>query len=140
MPSNARILRTMATVISTDGLHTGEQFAQRGATDRFDICALAYIVAEDRPAPDVFFTDQAASMALLETSEPAMNALRALSASITDYKVPDTDGQPDPVEHVFNWTATPGIGQKTPPTITEIVGRLIRAADDLNQRHTATAA
>lgn len=129
MPSTSRNLRKMATVAATDGLHTGEQFGIRGATDRFDICALAWIVAEDRPAPDVFFTDQAASMALLETSEPAMAALRALSASITDYEVPDTNGRPDVIEHVFNWTATPGIGQTSPPTLNEIVGRLIRASE-----------
>ncbi|MFD9443462.1 hypothetical protein [Streptomyces sp. NPDC060001] len=119
----------MATVITNDGLHTGEQFGHRGATDRFDICAHAYLVAEGHPAPDVFFTDQAASMALLEASEAAMQALRSLSASITDYEVPDTDGRPDVIEHVFNWTATPGIGQTSPPSIDEIVGRLIRASN-----------
>lgn len=129
MPSTARILRKMATVVSTDGLHTGEQFAHRGVADRFDICTLAYIVAEGQPAPDVFFTDQVAAMDLLEASQPAMQALRALSASITDYKVPDTNGRPDVIEHVFNWTATAGIGRNTPPTTSEIVGRLIRAAD-----------
>jgi hypothetical protein len=129
MLSTGRILRKMATVINTDGLHTGEQFGHRGVIDQFDICALAYIVAEDKPAPDVFFTDQAASMELLERSEPAMQALRVLSASIADYEVPDTAGQPDVIEHVFNWTAAPGIGQKTPPTTAEIVGRLIRASE-----------
>ncbi|MCX4911886.1 hypothetical protein [Streptomyces sp. NBC_00878] len=129
MLSTHRILRKMATFITCNGLHTGEQFAEHGVTDRFDICALAYVVAEDRPAPAVFFTDQKTSMDLIEASEPTMRALRALSASITDYEVPDTDGRPDVIEHVFNWTAAPGIGQKTPPSLNEIVGRLIRAAD-----------
>lgn len=129
MPSTSRILRTMATTITNDGLHTGEQFGLRGATDRFDICAHAWLAAEDRPAPDEFFTDQAASMALLEANEPAMQALRALSASITDYEAPEVDGQPDVIEHVFAWTAVPGIGQKTPPSLDEIVGRLIRVSN-----------
>lgn len=128
MHSTGRSLRIMASIVATDGVHTGEQFAHRGATDRYDICALAWIVAEDQPAPDVFFTDQAASMDILQASQPAMDVLRTLSASIRDYEVPDTDGVPDVVEHVFNWTATPGIGQSSPPSTAEIAGRLHRAS------------
>lgn len=129
MPSTGRILRTMATVISTDGLHTGEQFAQHGTTDRLDICAHAWCIAEQQPAPDVFFTDQAASMALLEASEPAMQALTAISDAIQGYEIPDTDGRPDVIEHVFNWTATNPIGCTQPPGLSEVIGCILRAAD-----------
>lgn len=128
MPSTRRILRKMATVINTDGLHTGEQFAQRGVTDRFDICALAYLVAEDRPAPDVFFTDEAACLDLIEASQPAMAAIKALSEAL-DTEACVTDGLPDYIEHVSNWAATPGIGCTEPPTTSEVIGRILRAAN-----------
>lgn len=129
MHSTGRTLRIMASIVATDGVHTGEQLAHRGATDRYDICALAWIVAEDRPAPDVFFHNQADAMDLLQASKPAMDVLRTLSTSIRDYEVPDTDGQPDVIEHVFNWTATPGIGKTKPPSRAEIVVRLLHASE-----------
>ncbi|QLJ06785.1 hypothetical protein HZZ00_37795 (plasmid) [Streptomyces sp. NEAU-sy36] len=132
MNSTARILRTAARYISQHGLHTGEQFAE-GAT--LDICAAIYMAAQAPGAsiPAAFYTDQAASMDILEASEDAMAALRALSASITNYAVPDTNGQPDVIEHVFNWTATRAINCAKPPTLTEVIGRMTRTADDLDQ-------
>ena len=106
MPSTDRILRRMATVINTQGLHRGEQFAQRAPMDRLDISAVAYTVAEDRPAPAVFFTDEVASFDLIESSEPAMAALRAISAAL-DSDVNETNGRPDYIEHVSTWAMTP---------------------------------
>jgi hypothetical protein len=129
MHSTFRTLRRMATVINNDGLHRGENLAHHGATDRFDICALAYIVAEDRPAPAEFFTDEPAAMDLIENSVPAMDAIRAISAAIDNYLVPDSDGQPDPIEHVAQWACTPPIGYTTPPTNSEVIGCILRAAE-----------
>ena len=131
MPRTARTLRKMATFINTEGLHTGEQFAAAGPMPRYDICAIAYMAAEDRPAPAVFFTDEGLSRDLIEASEPAMDAIRAISGSIFNYRVPDTRGVPDFIEHVSQWVATSPIGEKTPPSISEVVGRIIRAAEAL---------
>jgi hypothetical protein len=134
MLSTYRVLRKMATVINTDGLHTGKQFAaSNGYSDRFDICALAYIVAEDRPAPRDFFTDESASIRLIESSAGAMQAIRALSASL-DSEPCETEiapgmTVPDYIEHVSNWAATTPIGETTPPTTAEVLGRILRAAD-----------
>ena len=129
MRSTARVLRRMATFINTNGLHTGEQFAAHGPMDRFDICAIAYMVATDQPAPTVFFTDEGLSRDLIEASEPAMDAIRAISAAITNYAVPDSDGQPDVIEHVSQWTFTTPIGASVPPTTSEVIGCILRAAN-----------
>ncbi|MFF6866717.1 hypothetical protein [Streptomyces ardesiacus] len=129
MPSTRRVLRRMATVINTQGLHRGEQFAVHGPTDDLDICAIAYIVAEDQPAPDVFFTDEVASIDLIEASEPAMAAIRAISAAL-DSEPCETNGVPDYIEHVSNWAATPPIGEDFPPSTSEVIGRILRAADN----------
>lgn len=143
MPSTYRVLRKMATVINTDGLHAGDQFAAtNGYSDRFDICALAFIVAEDRPAPMAFFTDEIASIRLIESSAPAMAAIRALSDAL-DSEVCETQiapgvTVPDYIEHVSNWAATPPIGEITPPTTAEMIGRILRAADAA--RHAAPTA
>ena len=134
----ARVLRKMATVINTQGLHTGEQFAAHGPMDRLDICAIAYVVAEDTPAPAVFFTDEGASRDLIESSENAMDAIRAISAAIANYEVPDPDGLPDVIDHVSQWTFTPPIGERTPPTISEVIGCLFRAANTLAMQTTET--
>lgn len=130
MESTYRVLRIMAAIVNDDGLHRdGENLAEHGVRDRFDICALAYIVAEGVPAPAAFFTDQTAGMHLIENSTPAMDAIRAISAAINNYLVPDTDGQPDPIEHVATWVCTPPIGYTTPPTDSEVIGCLLRAAE-----------
>ena len=128
MPTTQHILRKMASVITAQGLHTGDQFAAHGPMDRLDICAIAYTVAEDRPAPDVFFTDEGASLNLIENSPRAMAAIRAISAAISNYEVPDTNGRPDVIEHVSQWTFTPPIGETTPPSTSEVIGCILRAA------------
>jgi hypothetical protein len=127
------VLQKMATVISTCGLHTGDQFAHHGPMDTYDICAVAYLVAEDRPAPAAFYTDETASIALIEASDRAMAAIRAISDVLdtTVCETPDTTGQytPDHIEHVSNWAATPPVGTTAQPTISEVIGRILRAAN-----------
>jgi hypothetical protein len=130
MPSTDQNLRKMARVILLIGLHTGDQFSvhdHQGRLTRHDICALAWVVAEDQIAPPVFFTDEVASLALIEASQPAMAAIRTLSESL-DSEPCETNGQPDYIEHVSNWSATPAVGQTQPPTVSEVIGRILRAA------------
>ncbi|WP_329474195.1 hypothetical protein OIE75_41145 (plasmid) [Streptomyces sp. NBC_01723] len=133
MPSTRRVLRRMATVINTQGLHRGTQFASRGPMDQLDICAIAYTVAEDRPAPAVFFADEVASLALIEASEPAMAAICAISAAL-DTEPCETDGEPDYIEHISNWAATRAPFSSAPPTVSEVIGRILRAADTLTEQ------
>jgi hypothetical protein len=126
-------LQKMASVISTRGrIHTGDQFASHAAMDVFDICAIAYLVAEDRPAPDVFFTDELASIALIEASPRAMAAIKAISdvldSTVCETRQPDGTYTPDYIEHVSNWAATASpVGPKRPPTLNEVIGRILRA-------------
>lgn len=128
MPDTAQHLQDMAAYIRDYGLHHGEQCAIHGPHVTFSIDALAYVITEEK-VPDAFFTDPATSMQLIEASEPAMAALNAISAAITNYKVPDTRGRPDVIEHVYQWTDTPPIGETTPPSLSEVIGCLLRAAD-----------
>ncbi|MFD9249558.1 hypothetical protein [Streptomyces bottropensis] len=135
MPDVPTLLRDMAMTIALNGLARGDHFAERtanGLHPKLDICALAYKLAENIPTralPDVLFTDEVASLALIEASEPATDAIRAISAAITNYETPDTQGQPDYIEHVSNWTATRPIGCTEPPCDDEVIGCILRAAD-----------
>lgn len=127
MHGTTQALTTMASIVARDGLHTGEQMATLGPPIRLDIAALAYLVTEGR-LPDAFFTDEGTSRELIEASEPAMNVIRALSAAIDNYEVPDSAGRPDVIEHVSQWTFTNPIGCTRPPSTDEVIGCLLRAA------------
>ncbi|MGW7283892.1 DUF6197 family protein [Streptomyces sp. NPDC054847] len=137
MPSTAQILRDAASFISCYGLHTGEQFASAGLlSDRLDVCAAIYEAAE-RMFPAEFYTDEDASLRLIECSAGAMAAIRAISDALdtqpcTTEVAPGLD-MPDYIEHVSNWARTPAIGETAPPTTSEVIGRILRAAQNLEQ-------
>lgn len=130
MNSTAQTLHAMAFYIDQYGLHTGDQFADNDQMFRFDICALAYILGETSAWPPVFFTDETASIELIESSKPAMAAIRAISDSL-DSEPCETNGRPDYIEHVSNWAATAPIGATEPPTVSEVIGRIRRTAEAL---------
>ncbi|MBE4790298.1 DUF6197 family protein [Streptomyces caniscabiei] len=133
MRSTTHILRLTAHIITHRGLHTGDQFADHN-TGRLDICAAIYLATGpyDLPdrlnVPDQFFTDEGHALDLIEANPQAMAAIRAVSAAITNYAVPDTNGQPDVIEHVSNWVRTPPIGCTRPPSMSEVIGCILRAA------------
>ncbi|MFF7795610.1 hypothetical protein [Streptomyces sp. NPDC007991] len=138
-------LADMAAVIDIDGLHRGEQFGQRGHIDRFDICAIAYIVAEwvgPRSYAPEFFDDELASIRLIESSAGAMAAIRALSDSLGS--AVDEEEQapgfyvPNYISHVSNWARCPPPGASKPPTNAEVIGHILRAVNNL-AIHTPTA-
>lgn len=124
-------LQAMAHYISCYGLHTGVQMAvcDSDGLFRLDIAAIAYHVTEDAPGiPDCFLTDEVAALTLIESSDRAMACIRAISDAIRNYEVPATDGQPDVIEHVSNWVATVPIDAPAPPTASEVIGCILRAA------------
>ncbi|MET8571831.1 hypothetical protein [Streptomyces sp. NPDC004783] len=129
MATTARILEQAACLLHLNGLHTGDQFAAPGPRGALDVCAAVYVAAEKK-TPVQFFTDECASLDLIRASEPAMAAIRAISAAL-DTEPCETNGAPDYIEHVSNWAATPPIGETTPPTTSEVIGRILRAADTL---------
>ncbi|WP_189750815.1 hypothetical protein, partial [Streptomyces tendae] len=133
-------LRKMAEVIDLNGLHRGDQFAAPGILPRLDISALAYVLAE-RLTPDryprEFFTDECASLRLIEASAGAMTAIRALSDALDsepcETEIAPGHSVPDYIEHVSNWAATPGLFSTTPPSNSEVIGRILRAAEKTRQ-------
>jgi hypothetical protein len=131
--SPKRILEKTATLINNRGLHTGPQFAAPGPLrPRLDICAAIYVVSEGGPVPPEFYTDEAASLRLIACSADAMQAIRALSAALdsepcTTEIAPGVD-VPDYIEHVSNWAATAPTARTTPPSTSEVIGRILRAA------------
>ncbi|MBZ6211710.1 hypothetical protein KVH31_35015 [Streptomyces olivaceus] len=129
MNSTAADLQAAAYLIHHSGLHTGTHFAN--ATDAYgalDVCAAVYAVAEGN-IPNAFYDDECASLDLIEASDRAMDAIRAVSAAL-DTAPCETNGVPDYIEHVSNWAATPPIGATQPPTTSEVIGRILRAADN----------
>lgn len=131
MHATARDLEAIAYLIHHGGLHTGNQFAD-GISMALDVCAAAYAIAEG-DIPDEFFTDETASIALIEASPRAMTAIKAISDALDSdpCETPDTDGlyQPDYIEHVSNWASTTPVGATKPPTVSEVIGRILRAAN-----------
>ena len=129
MPSTAMNLHVMAAFVNLYVVHTGDQFA---TSERdLDICGIAYVVCEDQPVPAQFYTDEDASLRLIECSAPAMDAIRALSAALdtppcTTEIAPGHEA-PDYLEHVSNWARTPGIGEQQPPSTSEVIGCILRA-------------
>lgn len=128
MPSTATTLRQIAQFVSLQGHHTGQQFAVKNPRWQLDVCAVAYVMANNTVCPDVFYTDEAASERLIQANAPAMAAIKAISDAL-DTDACETNGEPDYIEHVCCWAANPPIGSSVPPSTDEVIGRILRAAD-----------
>jgi diadenosine tetraphosphatase ApaH/serine/threonine PP2A family protein phosphatase len=141
MQTTAHILERTAYLIHHSGLHTGHQFAD--ATDAYgalDVCAAVYAVAEG-DIPDAFYEDEIDSIRLIESSARAMAAIQAIShaldSAVCEDEVAPGVYVPNYIEHVSNWAATPPIGAAEPPTTSEVIGRILRAAQAADQRTAA---
>lgn len=133
MHDTAQDLQAMAHYVSRYGLHTGKQFAAPGPSGPLDICALAFVVAERCAPPPEFFTDEDDSIRLIEASAPAMTAIRAISeviGPVCETEMVPGFYVPDYVEHVSNWAVTGDNGLEQ-PSISEVIGRILRAANAL---------
>ena len=140
MHTTACTLGQAAYIINSLGLHHGPQFAD-SSSPALDICAAVYLAAENT-LPAEFHTDETVSLALIEASAGAMGAIRAISdvlGPVCETEVLPGFWVPDYVEHVSSW-ATP-IDGSTPPSTSEVIGCILRAANTLAvQTPTATAA
>ncbi|KFG02529.1 hypothetical protein IQ62_01455 [Streptomyces scabiei] len=115
MRSVNHTLRLAAHLIVHRGLHTGDQFATPDGP--LDICAAIYLAAEvpyDLPermtVPSEFYTDEVASLRLIESSATVMAAIQAISHTLGDAcetQIEPGTYVPDYIEHVSNWAATP---------------------------------
>jgi hypothetical protein len=142
MQSTAQTLRAMATRAARDGIHTGEQFASH-ETGALDISGLAFVTAEDTEVPAEFYVDEDASIRLIECSAGAMLAIKAIS-SVLDTEPCATEiapghDVPDYIEHVSIWAMTPPVFETRPPSLSEVIGRILRAADHIDTANQAEA-
>lgn len=141
MTTTACTIRTAVHLLETHGLHTGPQFI--GPHMELDVVAAVYIAAEGI-IPGSFRTNETAALSLIHTSAPTMQAIRAISAGL-DTEPPYTQvcpglELPEYVDHVAHWATMPGIGQHQPPTRLEVIGRLLRTADQVDTHTTRHAA
>ena len=128
--STGTILRTAAQILNWSGLHTGDQFATNNG--QLDVCAAIYR-AVTGSTPNCFLTDEDMALLLIETNAVVMEAIRMVSAVLptqpcTTEIAPGYD-VPDFIEHVSNWACTAPVFSDQPPTVSEVLGVLRRAAD-----------
>jgi ornithine cyclodeaminase/alanine dehydrogenase-like protein (mu-crystallin family) len=130
MLSTAEILRRAADLIHRHGLHTGEQFMDH-RTGALDVAAAIFVVAESGMSRQ-FIVDEAESLAIIGASAPAMAAIRTLSDSLPTQpsytEIVAGHQVPEYIEHVSNWAATTPVWGTRPPTMSEVIGALLRAA------------
>ncbi|WP_097865853.1 DUF6197 family protein [Streptomyces sp. rh34] len=123
--STGTILRTTAHILNYYGLHTGKQFATHDG--RLDITA-AIFRATTGKTPNCFLTNENASLLQIQVCEPAMDAIRMVSAVLpTEPSTDPATGRDDHIEHVSNW-AGPTRPDTDAPTHPEVIGVLLRAA------------
>jgi hypothetical protein len=130
MPDTAYTLCRAAHILNFLGLHTGEQFAATDS-DALDVAAAIYFAAENS-FPAEFSTDEATSLEIIAASAPAMLAIRALSDSLNTEacvtEIAPGHDVPDYIEHVCNWAATTPVFGTRPPSTSEVIGAILRAA------------
>lgn len=128
--STGTILRTTREIVSYFGINTDDHFATNDG--RLDLCA-AIFRAHTGKTPNCFLTDEDASLLLIETNPAVMNAIRMVSTVLPTQpcvtEVAPGEEVPDYVEHVSNWAATAPVLGDRPPTVSEVIGVLTRAAD-----------
>jgi hypothetical protein len=132
-------LQAIAHFISCYGLHRGDQFAHyNGQYVSVDISGIAYVVTEHTGIPAEFYTDEDASIRLIESSARAMAAIKAISqaldSAVCEDEIAPGHYVPNWIDHVSNWAATASpVHPKRPPTDSEVIGRVLRAANHTAQ-------
>lgn len=124
--STATALRVTASLLTDHGMHTGNQFV--AADGSMDICAAAYRAVTGH-LPICFRDDECLALTFIETCDPALDVIAAISHSL-DTEPPTDPGATEPnlVDHVSNWAATTPVFGTRPPTASEVIGRLLRTA------------
>ncbi|WP_331729011.1 hypothetical protein OG693_39200 (plasmid) [Streptomyces sp. NBC_01259] len=135
MPSTAGTLRRTAHLLDHFGLHTGDQFIDQ-TTNAPDLAAAIFFAAEGH-IPAEFYTDENTSLEIIAASAPAVAAIRTLSDSLIT-PAPYTEIAPgleipDYIEHVSSWATTKHLFADRPPTVSEVIGALHRAAQAADQ-------
>ncbi|WP_030756433.1 DUF6197 family protein [Streptomyces sp. NRRL F-5135] len=128
MSSTGTILRTAAQLLNYYGLHTGDHFATH--TGQLDLNAAIFRAVTGK-TPNAFLTDDDRALLLITTNEPAMDAIRMLSAVLpTEPPTDPITGLDDHIDHLSWWPSyAPAPDRGWPaPTVSEVIGALHRAA------------
>ncbi|MFE7547022.1 DUF6197 family protein [Streptomyces gardneri] len=127
MSETARTLRAAAHAAIHHGLQAGPHFADTDG--RLDIVAAIFVGATGK-TPHAFTTDNSTASLLIETNEPTMAAIYAVSDAIgTDVPTDSETGAPCHIEHLAYWQADKQHTTGQPPTDAEVVDLLLRAAN-----------
>jgi hypothetical protein len=129
-PTTGYLLRTAADLITTHGLWRGEQLA--GPNGELDLSAAIHVAATGT-VPQAFRDDEATALDLIANDPEVMAAIRHLSATIDHLGGVAPGPRPDYVEHVSQWAMTPAPRDTCPPTESEVIGRLLRAANQADE-------
>ncbi|MEJ8654639.1 hypothetical protein WKI65_43065 [Streptomyces sp. MS1.AVA.3] len=155
--TTAPLLRDAVFYLSQYGVHREHAFVGPNTRDHLDdgpldVCAAIYLAATASPLPPVFHnTDtvgEQAAIELIKENPQAMAAIHALweglDSKITEADVcdelPTADGPDEWIGRVSYWAATTPANWAEPPTLLEVMGRLIRTADAVEQQHNALTA
>ncbi|GAA1110729.1 hypothetical protein [Streptomyces javensis] len=130
-------LRRAVELIEKHGLLTGDSDGFIGPNGELDVCLAIYQGATG-VLPEVFRTDADAAIELIKASVWAMAAIRAVYDTLDSSM--DADGPDEVIDRVSHWANTAPDRHSRPPTRTEVMGRLLRVAEDLDHKATALAA
>ncbi|MEU3399409.1 DUF6197 family protein [Streptomyces filamentosus] len=137
MNHTPQVLRDAASLINEHGLYTGEQFV--GPDGSYDLVAAIY-QAGARILPGAFRTDAAAAIAFIKGCKRAMDAIRAFYTTL-QAAYPEAHDDDEVIDTVSVWAEKGDWGpDQQPPTTSEIIGRLLRAAEALETQDSTTLA
>ncbi|HEY5834939.1 hypothetical protein [Streptomyces sp.] len=127
MPDTARTLRAAAYNLTYFGLWTGANFALDGGG--LSITAAIYR-AVTGATPNAFLDDENTSLRLIHANTHVMDAVAFLSSCLDTQPPSDqATALPDHIEHIERYAAEPPPGATQPPTASEVIGRILRAAN-----------
>ncbi|MCZ0983883.1 hypothetical protein O1L60_44780 [Streptomyces diastatochromogenes] len=137
MNHTPKVLRDAADLINHQGLHTGDEFV--GPDGSLDLVTALYQAAT-LILPEAFRTDADTAITYVKGSQRAMAAIRAVYDTLAA-AYPEVHDDGDVIDTVSHWAAVGDFGPgQQPPTTSEVIGRLLRTADALEQQDTALAA
>ncbi|PZT71429.1 hypothetical protein [Streptomyces sp. AC1-42T] len=155
--TTATLLRDAVHHLSQYGLNQDHAAFVGPATGHLDhgpldVCAAIYMAATAEALPAVFRSTDPAdvhlAIELIKGNRDAMTAIHAvwqgLNSKITDEDlcdgVPAVDGPDEWIDRVSYWAGTAPTSSAKPPTLLEVMGRLLRTATSLEHQTTVLAA